>query len=114
MVDAMISYIGPQGSEDFDVLAGQIVTKEMIFTTSTQPAAVEIKAYDKVNNSLISINGRKSIFVNLTLTKVITEIEISDSGKLCERLFSHKLTILAKISWNTTKKVIFQTSFIAF
>ena len=114
VVDAMISYIGPQGSEDFDVLAGQIVTKEMIFTTSTQPAAVEIKAYDKANNSLISINGRKSIFVNLTLTKVVTEIEISDGGKLCERLFSHKLTILAKISWNATKKVIFQASFIAF
>ena len=90
-VDAIINYTGPQGPEDLDVLAGQIVTKEIIFTTSTQPAAVEIKAFDKASNSLILINGRKSIFVNLTLTKVVTEIEISDSGRFYKRLFLNQL-----------------------
>lgn len=62
-------------------MSGQIVTKEIMFTTSAQPATVEIKGYDKATNSPLSINGKESIFVNPTPTKVVTEINISDQGK---------------------------------
>ena len=79
--DTTLKYQGPQGPEELDVLAGQIVTKEIMFTTSVQPATVEIKGYDKVTNAPIMINGKETIFVNPTPTKVVTEINISDQSK---------------------------------
>ena len=78
--DAMIKFKGPQGPEELDILAGQIVTKEIIFTTSVQPATVEIKGYDKASNSPILINGKESIYVDPTLTKFTKEIDVSDQG----------------------------------
>ena len=78
--DTIIKFKGPQGPEELDILAGQIVTKEIIFTTSIQPAAVEIKGYDKASNSPILINGKESIFVDPTLTKFINEVDVSNQG----------------------------------
>ena len=82
--DAILKYKGPQGPEELDVLAGQIVTKEIIFTTSMQPATVEVKGYEKATNSHILINGKSSILVIPTLAKFVNEIDISDQGMFCK------------------------------
>ena len=78
--DTVLRYQGPQGPEELEVLAGQIVTKEIIFATNVQPATVEIKAFDKTTNIPVRINDKESVLVNPTTTKVTTDIVVSAQG----------------------------------
>ena len=84
-----------------DVPAGQIVNKEIIFTTNIQPATVEIKGYDKVANKPIKINNMESVLVNPTPTKQLTEITISDQGKTCFEVSIFVGTLVNLLSVNT-------------
>ena len=86
--DTTLKFQGPQGPVDVDVPAGQIVNKEIVFTTNIQPATVEIKGYDKATSKPIKINNMESVLVNPTPTKQLTEITISDQGKFFFQSFT--------------------------
>ncbi len=79
--ESILRYQGPQGPEELEVLPGQIVNKEVIFTTNIQPATVEVKAFDKATNAPMKINEQDSVLVNPTLNKVVTDLILSNQGK---------------------------------
>ncbi len=79
--ETVLKYQGPQGPEELEVLPGQTVTKEVVFTTNIQPATVEVKGFEKSTNTPVKLNGQDSILVNPLLTKVMTEISITSQGK---------------------------------
>lgn len=78
----ILRYQGPQGLEELDVAAGQVVMKEIVFTSVIQPATVEIVAFEKITSLSVKLNGQNSVLVNPSLTKDVTEIALNTQGNL--------------------------------